>query len=320
MLSVGEGCGAECLAYFSDWGPTFVEWIDDSSCNVLFEDDFTAKRALVGRGKPLPPEASGPDTAGALLIRLSLGSQECLPPPALALASCSTCMYLTSELFIASERSRCKYLRVWCVLLLLTSSMHAMQKCSPCGGCLVKSSLRVRFRALLPAAKTGLDPSDINNAPFLWHKGDDFVKAGTPIPLMYRMATTADVRPEKGKKFSRYLWKLPAKQARSLFRLVRACCFRAHFCWCMEAFVPPMTHPVVGACKRARSACIRCHCMFQVLKARGPPVVRHAGSLGMKGCVCLHRRYGGRSRRCRGSMAGQQTGTSAPAGRKRMCT
>ena len=68
---------AECLAYFSDWGPTFVEWIDDSSCNVLFEDDFTSKRALVGRGKPLPPEASGPDTAGARLlglIPLSLGS------------------------------------------------------------------------------------------------------------------------------------------------------------------------------------------------------------------------------------------------------
>ena len=58
---------AECLAHFSDWGPTFVEWLDDSSCNVLFGDDFSAKRALVGRGKPLPPDASGPDTAGALL-------------------------------------------------------------------------------------------------------------------------------------------------------------------------------------------------------------------------------------------------------------
>ena len=56
---------AECLAYFGDWGPTFVEWLDDSSCNVLFEDEFTAKRALVGRGRPLPPgSADGPDTAG----------------------------------------------------------------------------------------------------------------------------------------------------------------------------------------------------------------------------------------------------------------
>ena len=55
---------AECLSYFSDYGPTFVEWIDDSSCNVLFEDDYTAKRALIGRGKPLPPDNAAPDTAG----------------------------------------------------------------------------------------------------------------------------------------------------------------------------------------------------------------------------------------------------------------
>ena len=58
----------------------------------------------------------------------------------------------------------------------------------------------------------GLDPSDINNAPFLWHKGEDFQKAGTAIPLMYRMATAADVKPPRGQKFSRYLWKMPVKK------------------------------------------------------------------------------------------------------------
>ncbi|CAL8462820.1 g2354 [Coccomyxa elongata] len=116
---------ADCLSYFSDYGPTFVEWIDDSSCNVLFEDDYTAKRALVGRGKPLPPDNTAPDTAG-------------------------------------------------------------------------------------------LDPTDINNAPFLWHKGEDFKKGSTAIPLMYRMATTADVKPPHGKKFSRYLWKMPVKKAQRL--------------------------------------------------------------------------------------------------------
>ena len=55
---------SDCLSYFGDYGPTFVEWIDDSSCNVLFEDEFTTKRALIGRGKPLPPDNSAPDTAG----------------------------------------------------------------------------------------------------------------------------------------------------------------------------------------------------------------------------------------------------------------
>lgn len=59
---------ADCLSYFSDYGPTFVEWIDDSSCNVLFEDDYTAKRALVGRGNPLPPDNTAPDTAGNICI------------------------------------------------------------------------------------------------------------------------------------------------------------------------------------------------------------------------------------------------------------
>lgn len=57
-----------------------------------------------------------------------------------------------------------------------------------------------------------MDPSDINNAPFLWHKGEDFQKAGTVIPLMYRMGTSADLKPPKGQKFSRYLWKMPVKK------------------------------------------------------------------------------------------------------------
>ena len=57
---------SDCLSYFGDYGPTFVEWIDDSSCNILFEDECTAKRALIGRGKPLPPENSAPDTAGVI--------------------------------------------------------------------------------------------------------------------------------------------------------------------------------------------------------------------------------------------------------------
>jgi hypothetical protein len=33
-----------------------VEWINDSSCNVLFADQQAAKRAVFGMGKPLPPE------------------------------------------------------------------------------------------------------------------------------------------------------------------------------------------------------------------------------------------------------------------------
>lgn len=66
---------SECLAYFGDYGPTFVEWIDDSSCNILFEDEFTAKRALIGHGKPLPPDNSAPDTAGVVQTLLTWSSK-----------------------------------------------------------------------------------------------------------------------------------------------------------------------------------------------------------------------------------------------------
>lgn len=49
----------------AEYGPTFVEWINDSSCNVLFADPHTAKRAIFGLGKPLPP-ADIPEGQGAL--------------------------------------------------------------------------------------------------------------------------------------------------------------------------------------------------------------------------------------------------------------
>lgn len=43
----------DILKYFSDYLPQYVEWINDSSCNVIFSDDYTAKRVLAGLGKPL---------------------------------------------------------------------------------------------------------------------------------------------------------------------------------------------------------------------------------------------------------------------------
>lgn len=42
---------AECISYFGDYAPVFVEWINDSSCNVVFADAFTAKRAMHGKAR-----------------------------------------------------------------------------------------------------------------------------------------------------------------------------------------------------------------------------------------------------------------------------
>ncbi|EFN59407.1 hypothetical protein CHLNCDRAFT_137920 [Chlorella variabilis] len=108
LLSTGD-----ILKYFADYGPKYVEWINDSSANVLFADAPTAKRAVAGMGKPLPPE-DAPE-------------------------------------------------------------------------------------------QMGIDPSDPASLQFLWHKGGDFVKAGTPIPLIFRIATVEDVRPAD-RVPSRRLW------------------------------------------------------------------------------------------------------------------
>ena len=39
---------------------------------------------------------------------------------------------------------------------------------------------------------TGLDPCNPANMPFFWHKGRDFIKNGTPVHLIFRMATIGE--------------------------------------------------------------------------------------------------------------------------------
>mmetsp|Transcript_28228 Transcript_28228/g.53757 ORF Transcript_28228/g.53757 Transcript_28228/m.53757 type:complete len:380 (-) Transcript_28228:295-1434(-) len=52
----------DCLAYFEEYGPRFVEWIDDSSCVVVFGDEFTARRIVANMGTPLALETQKPDS------------------------------------------------------------------------------------------------------------------------------------------------------------------------------------------------------------------------------------------------------------------
>ena len=42
------------MVFFSGYGPTYVEWLGDLSCNVCFGDEFTAKRALMTLGQEIP--------------------------------------------------------------------------------------------------------------------------------------------------------------------------------------------------------------------------------------------------------------------------
>ena len=45
----------ECMGYFHEYGPVFVEWINDSSCNVVFNDEHTAGAPYDGRAPPRAP-------------------------------------------------------------------------------------------------------------------------------------------------------------------------------------------------------------------------------------------------------------------------
>lgn len=110
----------DVLSYWKDHGPTFVEWLNDSACNVLFADEYACKRAMVYRGHPLPPT-----------------------------------------------------------------------------------------RENLSAA--GCDPTDVANLPFLWHQGEDFIKSGSNIKLIYRMSTMDDVKKFDGERRTRELWKTGAE-------------------------------------------------------------------------------------------------------------
>ena len=50
----------DLLSYFRDYGPSYVEWLGELSCNILFEDKHSAARALhaLSQELPSPPPVS----------------------------------------------------------------------------------------------------------------------------------------------------------------------------------------------------------------------------------------------------------------------
>ncbi|KAF9340847.1 hypothetical protein BGZ89_010259 [Linnemannia elongata] len=46
LYGTDEMSTKDVLKYFDAYGPSHVEWIDDSSCNIVFPDQFSAKRAV----------------------------------------------------------------------------------------------------------------------------------------------------------------------------------------------------------------------------------------------------------------------------------
>lgn len=56
----------DVLKYFSEYYPQYVEWINDSSCNVVFSDSGTAKRVLAALGRPLADSSDDPNSVDQL--------------------------------------------------------------------------------------------------------------------------------------------------------------------------------------------------------------------------------------------------------------
>ena len=47
----------DLMSYFSIYGPTYIEWLADLSCNICFEDKFSAARALHNLSQDIPSPA-----------------------------------------------------------------------------------------------------------------------------------------------------------------------------------------------------------------------------------------------------------------------
>lgn len=57
----------EILRYFGDYAPSYVLWLDDSSCNLVFGDAANARRALFSLGQPIRLPASQAAPADAAM-------------------------------------------------------------------------------------------------------------------------------------------------------------------------------------------------------------------------------------------------------------
>ncbi|XP_022781558.1 nuclear cap-binding protein subunit 3-like isoform X2 [Stylophora pistillata] len=69
---VNEMSTKDVFAYFSDFAPGSVEWIDDSSCNVVWDDEFTASRVLMAVGKEIQ-KPTDEDISDAVEVRWKQG-------------------------------------------------------------------------------------------------------------------------------------------------------------------------------------------------------------------------------------------------------
>lgn len=62
----------DIMGFFSAYGPSYIEWLADLSCNIYFNDKFTAKRALMNLSQSIP--SPPPPALGSIHTYPDLGN------------------------------------------------------------------------------------------------------------------------------------------------------------------------------------------------------------------------------------------------------
>ncbi|XP_071362229.1 nuclear cap-binding protein subunit 3 isoform X2 [Trachinotus anak] len=65
VTGVDDMSTQDVFGYFKEYPPAHIEWIDDTSCNVVWLDDDTSIRALINTSRMLEPEAVITETESA---------------------------------------------------------------------------------------------------------------------------------------------------------------------------------------------------------------------------------------------------------------
>ncbi|XP_035211643.1 nuclear cap-binding protein subunit 3-like isoform X2 [Stegodyphus dumicola] len=76
MRGVEEMSTNEIFQYFSEYGPSSVEWINDFSCNVVWLDETSAARALLGMSRPLVVKKKSEEKKESVVTEIDINSND----------------------------------------------------------------------------------------------------------------------------------------------------------------------------------------------------------------------------------------------------
>ncbi|KFM64219.1 hypothetical protein X975_12954, partial [Stegodyphus mimosarum] len=76
MRGVEEMSTNEIFQYFREYGPSSVEWINDFSCNVVWLDETSAARALLGMSRPLVVKKKSEEKKESVVTEIDTNSND----------------------------------------------------------------------------------------------------------------------------------------------------------------------------------------------------------------------------------------------------